>query len=268
MPRRARIALPNVPLHLIQRGNNRQSCFFADEDYRNYLDWLAEYAGKTGCRLHAYVLMTNHVHLLVSAERGGSSGEMMKALGQRYVQYVVELNPVRAAMVEHPADYRWSSYRANAQGEENALVQPHERYLALGPTPAVRQANYRELFRHELDPGMIDAIRNATNGNFALGDNRFAEQVAATLGRRVVPGKPGRPMKVPEPESGSLFQEKSVVAIRHLKGEVMRFWMMGMVTILTAATAGMAHGERESGKSENRGLSPIIMDKRPPCLNS
>jgi putative transposase len=237
MPRRARIALPNVPLHLIQRGNNRQACFFADEDYRNYLDWLREYAGQTGCRIHAYVFMTNHVHLLVSSERGGASGEMMKALGQRYVQYVnrvykrsgtlwegryrscptqaeaylfacqryIELNPVRAGMVEHPADYRWSSYQTNAQGDENALVQPHERYLALGLTPEQRQANYRELFRHELDPGLVDRIRSATNGNFALGDHRFAEQVAATLGRRVVPGKPGRPMKQQEPESGSLF---------------------------------------------------------------
>lgn len=237
MPRRARIALPNVPLHLTQRGNNRQPCFFADEDYRNYLDWLREYASKTGCRIHAYVLMTNHVHLLVSSERAGASGDMMKALGQRYVQYVnrvykrsgtlwegryrscptqaeayllacqryIELNPVRAAMAEHPADYRWSSYRANAQGEENALVQPHECYLALGASAPERQAAYRELFRYELDPGMIDRIRSATNGNFALGDNRFAAQVSATLGRRVVPGKPGRPVKTPEPESGSLF---------------------------------------------------------------
>lgn len=237
MPRRARIALPHVPLHLIQRGNNRQACFFADEDYRNYLDWLVEYSGKTGCRIHAYVLMTNHVHLLVSSECGSASGVLMKALGQRYVQYVnrvykrsgtlwegryrscptqaetyllacqryIELNPVRAGMVEHPADYRWSSYRANAQGESNALVHPHERYLALGASAEERQANYRELFRYELDPGVVDRIRSATNGNFALGDNRFAEQVAATLGRRVVPGKPGRPTKVPEPESGSLF---------------------------------------------------------------
>lgn len=88
MPRRARIALPNVPLHLIQRGNNRQACFFAEEDYRFYLDWLTDYAGKSGCRVHAYVLMTNHVHVLVSAERSGAPGEMMKALGQRYVPYV------------------------------------------------------------------------------------------------------------------------------------------------------------------------------------
>ena len=87
MPRRPRVVLPHIPLHLIQRGNNRQVCFVADEDYRFYLDWLKEFAGKTGCRIHAYVLMTNHVHLLVSAERGASPGALMKALGQRYVQY-------------------------------------------------------------------------------------------------------------------------------------------------------------------------------------
>jgi len=238
MPRRARIALPNVPQHLIQRGNNRQACFFADEDYRFYLDWLAEYAGKAGCRIHAYVLMTNHVHLLISAERGSAPGEMMKALGQRYVQYVnrvyrrsgtlwegryrscptqaetyllacqryIELNPVRAGMVEHPADYRWSSYRANAQGESNLLLHPHELYLALGTDATSRQTAYRELFRYELEPGLIDAIRHATNGNFALGNSVFAEQIAFALGRRVVPGKSGRPRKQAEPESGKLFE--------------------------------------------------------------
>lgn len=237
MPRRARLALPNVPLHLIQRGNNRQACFFADEDYRFYLDRLGEHAAKAGCRIHAYVLMTNHVHLLVSAERRSAPGDMMKALGQRYVQYVnrgyrrsgtlwegryrscpiqaeayllacqryIELNPVRAGMVEHPADYRWSSYRANGQGESDPLVQPHERYLALGSEPTQRQATYRELFRHELEPGMVDDIRRATNGNFVLGSSLFADQVATTLGRRVVPGKAGRPRKVVEPESGELF---------------------------------------------------------------
>ena len=86
IPRLARLALPNVPLHLIQRGNNRQACFFADGDYRLYLDWLSEHAGKTGCCMHAYVLMTNHVHLLVSADKAGSAGTLMKVLGQRYVQ--------------------------------------------------------------------------------------------------------------------------------------------------------------------------------------
>jgi len=228
MPRRARICLPNVPQHLIQRGNNRQACFVADEDYRCYLDWLAEYAGKTGCKVHAYVLMTNHVHLLVSAERGAATGEMMKALGQRYVQYFnrtyrrsgtlwegryrscptqvedyllacqryIELNPVRAGMVEHPADYRWSSYRANAQGEHDPLVKSHEVYVVLGPDAASRQAAYRELFRYELEPKLADQIRRATNGNFALGSALFAEQIGAALGRRVTPGKSGRPRKL------------------------------------------------------------------------
>lgn len=82
MPCRARLSLPGVPQHLIQRGNNRQACFFSDEDYRIYLEWLAEHAAKTGCCVHAYVLMTNHVHLLVSADRGDASGALMKALGQ------------------------------------------------------------------------------------------------------------------------------------------------------------------------------------------
>ena len=237
MPRRPRLMLPNVPLHLIQRGNNRQVCFVADEDCRFYLDWLKEYADKTGCRIHAYVLMTNHVHLLVSSPSANGVGAMMKALGQRYVQYVnrtyrrsgtlwegrfrscltqeenyllacqryIELNPVRAGMVEHPGEYRWSSYRANAQGEENALVQPHELYLGLGREPLARQAAYRELFRTELEPGLVDQIRKATNGNFALGDTRFGDQIAQALGRRAQPGKSGRPRKPVEPESGDLF---------------------------------------------------------------
>lgn len=237
MPRRARLTLPNIPLHLIQRGNNRQACFFADEDYRFYLDWLAEHAGKTGCQVHAYVLMTNHVHLLLSAETAQAVGALMKALGQRYVQYVnrmyrrsgtlwegrfrscltqdetyllacqryIELNPVRAGMVAHPADYRWSSYRANGQGETDGLVRPHPLYVALGLDALSRQAAYRELFRYELEPGLVDEIRRATNGNFALGDVRFAEQISAALGRRVTPGQSGRPRKSPEPATEDLL---------------------------------------------------------------
>lgn len=237
MPRRARVVLPNVPLHLIQRGNNRQVCFVADEDFRVYLDWLHEYAGKTGCRVHAYVLMTNHVHLLVSAGQEDAPGALMKALGQRYVQYFnrtyrrsgtlwegryrscltqaedyllacqryIELNPVRARMVEHPAEYRWSSYRANAQGEASSLLDPHAVYLALGATPEARQASYRELFRYELEPGLVDEIRRATNGNFALGNARFSAEVAAMLGRRVTPRQAGRPGGDAAGASGWLF---------------------------------------------------------------
>ncbi len=237
MPRRPRLALPNIPLHLIQRGNNRQACFFADEDYRFYLEWLSEYAGKTGCRIHAYALMTNHVHLLISADSTEAPGALMKALGQRYVQYVnrvyrrsgtlwegrfrscpiqeesyllacqryIELNPVRAGMVEHPADYRWSSYRANGEGEENTLIRPHMLYDALGSEATNRRAAYRELFRYELEPGLVDQIRRATNGNFVLGSERFAAEVAAVIGRRTLPGNAGRPRKKQLPESGELF---------------------------------------------------------------
>lgn len=239
MPRRARLSLPNVPLHIIQRGNNRQACFFADADYRVYLDWLAEYADLTCCRVHAYVLMTNHVHLLISADRTEAPGVLMKALGQRYVQYVnrryqrsgtlwegrfrscltqdeaylltcqryIELNPVRADMVPHPADYRWSSYRANAQGEADVLVKAHPLYDALGLDDASRQEAYRALFRDELEAGLVENIRRAANGNFALGDERFTLQMSAALGRRVAPGKPGRPRKALEPAPDDCPQE-------------------------------------------------------------
>ena len=120
-------------------------------------------------------------------------------------QHYIELNPVRADMVAHPAEYRWSSYRANAQGEVGALLRPHPLYEALGRDTASRQAVYRELFRYELEPGLVDEIRRATNGNYALGNERFATQVAAALGRRAVPGKSGRPRRVSEPESRELL---------------------------------------------------------------
>jgi putative transposase len=179
MPRRPRVVLPGVTLHLIQRGNNRQACFYTDDDCRFYLDWLRSYAKDAGCAVHSYVLMTNHVHLLLTPSTAKGVGDLMKRLGQRYVQYVnrtyqrsgtlwegrfrscltqeesyvlgcyryIELNPVRAGMVEHPGDYRWSSYRANAQGEALNGVEPHGCYLALGRGNEERQAAYRELLR-------------------------------------------------------------------------------------------------------------------------
>ncbi|MDN5871629.1 MAG: transposase [Nitrococcus sp.] len=225
MPRRPRVTLAGVSLHLIQRGNNRQACFFAEEDYRVYLGWLEEYAQASACTIHAYALMTNHVHLLLTPRAPGGASELMKRLGQRYVQYVnrttfrsgtlwegrfrscitqeedyvlgcyryIELNPVRASMVGHPAEYPWSSYRANAQGEPSALLTPHPLYTALGSDVLARQAAYRELFRYQLELGIVDEIRAATNGNFALGSPRFQAQIAAALGRRVTPGTAGRP---------------------------------------------------------------------------
>jgi putative transposase len=228
MPRRSRIIVPNIPLHVIQRGNNRQACFFAEEDYLFYLEWLREYAQSSDCSIHSYVLMTNHVHILLTPRKRHSVGDLMKRLGQRYVQHVnrtykrsgtlwegrfrssliqqeqylftcqryIEMNPVRAEMVKHPGEYRWSSYRTNGQGEKSEVITYHALYQSLGSTDEERQIAYRELFRHELESGEIDKIRKATNGNFALGTDRFHEEVSKMIGRRVFPGKAGRPKKM------------------------------------------------------------------------
>ncbi len=227
MPRRARVSLAEVPHHIIQRGNNRSPCFYAQTDYQYYLEWLSEYLKEYECRLHAYVLMTNHVHLLLTPKTSQNLGQLMKRLGQRYVQYVnrtyrrsgtlwegrfrscltqeeryviscyryIELNPVRAGMVEHPAEYRWSSYRANAQGEGTDMLIPHETYQGLGQSDDGRFEAYRESFRGHLAREMIDEIRKATNGNYALGTERFRRQVESALGRRVEPGRVGRPKR-------------------------------------------------------------------------
>ncbi len=234
MPRRARLVLAGVPVHVIQRGNNRQACFFGEADYRFYLECVAAYAPISGCAVHAYVLMTNHVHLLLTPRTADGPGRLMQRLGQRYVQHVnrtyqrsgtlwegryrscliqaerhllatyryIDLNPVRAGLVADPAGYRWSSHRANADGAADPLVVPDPLYLALGRRASARQAAYRELFRQRLAPDFIDALRRATNGNFVLGDGAFQTRVATALGRRVTPGKAGRPRHQAPPESG------------------------------------------------------------------
>jgi putative transposase len=227
MPRRPRLKLAGIPVHLIQRGNNRGVCFFAEDDHQFYLDHLGEACKKYAVELHAYVLMTNHVHLLMTPKEGEGPSQVMKHLGQRYVQYInrtyrrsgtlwegrfrsclvgeehyflgchryIELNPVRAGIVEHPGEYRWSSYGHNAQGLANALIRPHALYTGLGRKAPLRQEAYREIFRYQLDPGLVDQIRTATNGGFVLGTERFQKEIAATLGRRTWRGIPGRPIK-------------------------------------------------------------------------
>lgn len=227
MPRRARLSLPDIPWHIIQRGNNRSVCFYATEDYQYYLHYLHEFADRFGCALHAYVLMTNHVHLLLTPARDDSAALLMKHLGQRYVQYVnrtyrrsgtlwegrfrscltqgedyvlacyryIELNPVRAGMVMRAQDYRWSSYHANALGRAHTLLTPHAEYLRLGRQDGERRENYRALLRAHVDSALTQEIRDATNGNFVLGGKRFQAQIAQALGRRVVRGKSGRPAR-------------------------------------------------------------------------
>ena len=227
MPRHARFLMPGVPVHVIQRGHNRSACFFHENDYVYYLDQLAAQAKQFECAVHSYCLMTNHVHVLLTPETAQGCALMMKNVAQRYAQHVnrtyrqsgtlwegrfrsclvdsdayllacyryVELNPVRANMVRHARDYRWSSYRANAEDKADPRVTPHERYLALGRGPATRREAYRALCRDGLDVETIEAIRHATNGGFVLGNQRFEEAIARALGRRVTRGKPGRPRK-------------------------------------------------------------------------
>lgn len=152
--------------------------------------------------------MSNHVHLLVTPDAADSVAILMKRLGQRYVEYFnrawrrsgtlwegrfrscmaqddayvlacyryIQLNPVRAGMVQHPGEYRWSSYAGNAQGAGSSLLTPHADYVGLGHDEHARQRAYRELFRYQRDPGVVDEIRDATNGNYARGNERFQGQ--------------------------------------------------------------------------------------------
>lgn len=215
MARSARLLLPETPVHLIQRGNNRGACFLSRGDARKYLVLLDEARKEQGVEIHAFVLMTNHVHLLATPRREPESiSEMMKVLGQRYAQYFnrrhertgglfegryrsclvaeerylfacyryIELNPVRAGMVRGPGDYFWSSYRANALGQANSLITPHAVYDALAATPPQRQAHYRDLFRRELPATLVDEIRQQTRRGRPFGSEAYQRRVKHILG--------------------------------------------------------------------------------------
>lgn len=209
----------------MQRGHNRQPCFFAEEDYHTYLHWLGEALQKEKCSLHAYALMTNHVHLLLTPQDAKAVPKLIIALGRRYVQYInvtyrrtgtlwdsrykssliqaepyllacqryIELNPVRAAMVDDPAHYRWTSYRANALAQTSAIITPHLLYRALGKTAAERQSAYRGMFRTQLDREAIDNIRLALNQSQPLGNERFYQQIEKMTGQRRESKARGRP---------------------------------------------------------------------------
>ena len=227
MARLGRYFLPDQPLHVIQRGNNREPVFFGEEDYVCYRDWLAIAACEHGCAIHGYVLMTNHVHLLVTPRAADSLPRTMQSLGRRYVRRVntvyrrtgtlwegryraapidseayflaccryIELNPVRARMVDHPRQYKWSSYRAHAEGRQDPLAAFHPVFRRLGRSLAERQEAYRRLFRQDLERSFVEALRAATNGGWAVGGTRFKRRIAKALGRRVTPLPKGRPPK-------------------------------------------------------------------------
>jgi putative transposase len=204
MPRAARVVIPTLALHIVQRGHNRTQCFFGDNDYSIYLDHLALFSRRFCCAVHAYCLMTNHVHLFLTPGEEEGCARMMKYLGQCYAQHVnkergrtgslwegrfrsalvaseryaiacyryIELNPVRAGMVTHARDYRWSSHGANAGGAPDGLVAPHPAYLGLGEGPEQRRSAYRGLFADELDRTVVEDIRKATRGGYLVGSLR------------------------------------------------------------------------------------------------
>ena len=226
MPRKPRMYIPDVPCHVVQRGNNRDTTFYTEEDYNFYLTCLVEGSDRFQVFVHAYVLMTNHVHLLLTPTDRIGVSRLMQSIGRRYVQYVnstyhrtgtlwesrhkaclvqeerylltcyryIELNPVRAGMVKHPGEYRWSSFQENAFGRVPPLLDSHSAYLALGSERISRQAAYRELFHNHVSNTDINAIRHAMHSSMPLGDRRFKEQIERVLGRRTGYTAPGRPV--------------------------------------------------------------------------
>ena len=215
MARLKRLYMPGCAQHIIQRGNNRSACFFAEGDYKYYLHLLKQSSRKYNVSIHAFVLMTNHVHLLVTPDSEFSVSRMMQSIGRSYVQYInytyertgtlwegrykstlvdsddyclmvsryIELNPVRANMVAHPADYPWSSYQSHGLGKEIELLTAHCLYMGLGKTKAERLKNYNDLFKHYIPDKALDDLREATNKGWGVGSHKFLAEVQKACGR-------------------------------------------------------------------------------------
>ena len=223
MPRGARVILPDVAVHIVQRGHDRRDCFREETDYLVYLANLFELSGETGCAVHAYCLMTNHVHLLLTPSTQAAFANLMRNLGQRYVQYFnrryqrtgtlwegrprsclvdsapyviachryIELNPVRAGMTPSPSAYPWSSHSGNAGYALNKLLSPHPEYLALGVDEASRVSAYRTLFSGQEELEFLGAIRDATNGGYALIGEKLKSALPGHMRRRLERKPPG-----------------------------------------------------------------------------
>jgi len=228
MPRKPRFIIPNVPVHIVQRGHSRDPVFFEDADYLAYLGWLKSAAERYHCAIHAYVLMTNHIHILATPRETDSITRMMQFLGRHYVPYInhtygtsgsiwegrykasliqdehylltcmryIELNPVRADMVRSPAHYRWSSYRANAQGKMDELITPHAIYISLDKTTDARCSAYKELFKAHVEPQDLNDIRSSLQTGTPLGNDHFKQKIENKLGLKVGQAKRGRPFKL------------------------------------------------------------------------
>jgi putative transposase len=227
MPRKPRFYLPDIPAHVVQRGNDRQAVSFTDDDYAAYLDWLRQGAEQHGCVIHAYVLMTNHVHLLLTPNARDSISKTIQFVGRQYVTYVnhsygrsgtlwegrhkgsivsseeyllacmryIEMNPVRAGMVKTPCEYKWSSYLTNVSGCGSNMITPHNTYMSLGGDTVLRGYAYRELFRNSLEASEVHAIRTTVQTGTPLGNDRFRQQVENAIKRKIGYAQRGRPTK-------------------------------------------------------------------------
>ncbi len=227
MARRPRYAIADLTQHVVQRGNNRQLIFRRPRDFRVYRRYLLEAADKYACEVHCYVFMTNHVHLLITPRRHDGIPRLMQSLGRRYVRYAnaaysrtgtllegrykaslvdsdgyvlacyryIELNPVRAGLVERPGEYAYSSYACNALGCPDELVKPHDCYAELGGTDVRRRHAYRELAAAGLDEATLNTIRALTAGSWALGTGEFVTRVEARIARPARPVPRGRPRR-------------------------------------------------------------------------
>ena len=227
MPRIRRSCVPGLPLHIVQRGNNKQLCFHGTPDNLAYLDALKFAALRYGVDVHAYVLMTNHVHLLVTPRDEKGASRMMQHLGRKYVQrfnevhkrtgtlgegrfrssivdteaYLlacyryIELNPVRANMVLLPEEYRWSSFRQNALGQHDEIITSRQEWLDLGKTMAERCSNYRKLFASCSGHDDIELIRFAIRKGLPTGSKTNRKRIETMLRKRIGSGRRGRPTK-------------------------------------------------------------------------
>lgn len=225
MARRPRYDLAGIPQHVLQRGNNRLPCFLDDDDRQRYLQCLRRGLSRFDCRLHAYVLMSNHVHLLLTPSSTGAISRLMHAFARNYAglfncrhgrtgtlwegrfksclvdsgsyflacSRYIELNPVRAWMVAQPGDHAWSSHAANAGYRQDPLLTPHPEYLALGPDRPTRALAYRALFEKSQGDEEIAAIRAHLQQQKALGCDRFQAWVEARTGFFARVRRPGRP---------------------------------------------------------------------------
>lgn len=225
MPRRKRPYIAGIPCHVVQRGNNRQPCFFCNDDFGFFMNVLVEALEEFEVSLHAYVLMNNHVHLLMTPRTKDGISKVMQSVGRRYVRYInsvyrrtgtlwegrhkaslidsdsylllcqryIELNPVRASMVSHPDEYVWSSYQANAMGKKIKGVTPHELYLRLGSNISNRLHAYRHLFKEYISADLIQEMRECLCHDYPLGNDNFRRQIEEAHKIRFGHKKPGRP---------------------------------------------------------------------------